>query len=95
MEAQETQEKLFTTIPEVVKTSGLTYKQIYNDVKSGILPSMKKGKYYYIPVRDASRYMYDLICQARGIDDKFKEAYNKAIDQFAEELKKNNDKSKN
>ena len=39
--------------------------------------------------------MYDLICQARGIDDKFKEAYNKAIDQFAEELKNNNDKSKN
>ena len=55
MEVQETQEKLFTTIPEIVKTSGLTYKQIYNDVKSGILPSMKKGKYYYLLVIDASR----------------------------------------
>ena len=59
---------IFMTIHELMTESGLPYKRIYNDIKSKKLKAVKQGKSYYIYTTDANEYIFNLICEARGVD---------------------------
>ena len=64
---------VFVTIKQIVNDTGLPYKRIYNDVKTGVLPAVKKGKSYYIYIADIQDYYYKLTCEARKQDpDRYK-----------------------
>lgn len=67
------QPKIFLTVNQLSKEIGLPRNQIIKDIKSGRLPAMKRGKSYYIYSTDSSKYIYDLVCEARGLDDNRKE----------------------
>ena len=70
------QHKVFVTVNQLSKETGLPRNQITKDIKSGKLPAMKRGKSYYIYSTDSSKYIYDLVCEARGLDEGRKETLN-------------------
>jgi len=87
--------KIFTTIKEISKESGIPYRQILNDINNRVLPAIKKGKSYYIYTTDASDYYYKLVCQARGQDpEKYRSLLNGDIVNQVIGSVLNNDKSK-
>jgi hypothetical protein len=59
---------LFVTLKQASKDTGLPYKRLYNDVRAGILPAVKKGNSYYIYTADMGEYCYRLACEARKQD---------------------------
>ena len=59
---------IFTTPMKISKETGLPYKQILSDIHSNVLPAFRKGNSYYIYSTDASKYIFNLVCTARGIE---------------------------
>lgn len=66
-EIKEDKTKLVTTIKEIASDIGIPYKQVYNDVKSGKLRAVRRGRTYYISTDDAGRYIYEFYCELKGI----------------------------
>lgn len=58
---------VFVTVNQIARETGLPRNQILKDIKSGRLPALKKGNSYYIYNTDSSKYIYDLVCEARGV----------------------------
>lgn len=88
---------IFVTPKTLSKETGFPYQQILNDIKSGKLPAIRRGKSYYIYNQDSSKYIFDIVCKARGLDpNKYSSLI--GIDEVTliEGLRKkvNNDKSK-
>ena len=59
---------VFIDIKQVSQETGLPRKRVYNDIKSGALPAVKRGNKYYIYEGDYSKYVYKMVCDARGVD---------------------------
>lgn len=93
------QPKIFVNVNQLSKETGLPRNQITKDIHSGILPAFKRGKSYYIYTTDASKYIFNLVCKARGIDpDKYSFLVGIDMVQILEAIEKgldNNDKFKN
>ena len=59
---------IFVSITNISEQTGLPYGQVLKDVHNGTLKAMKRGKSYYIYNTDANDYIFNLVCNARGID---------------------------
>jgi hypothetical protein len=68
MKDEENTQTLFVTIKQLEKETGIKRNQIVKDIHSGRLPHIKRGHYYYIYRSDASRYIYELVCEARHVN---------------------------
>ena len=103
--------QVFTTINEMVEQTKLPYRTIYNYINSKNLPAIKKVNSYYIYSKDADKYVFNIICEARGLPENntdvlFKERLEYILrylgganfDELVKEIKEgghNNDKPKN
>ncbi len=63
-------ETIFISLSQLVKETGLPKNQILKDIHSGRLPAFRRGKSFYVYTKDSSRYIYELVCEAKGIDPK-------------------------
>ena len=90
----------FVTPNKLSKLLGMPRNQVMKDIHSGRLHAFKRGKSYYVYSTDARKYIFDLICEARGQkpgDYDFLlglDGY-QLVQAFVKEGAKINDKSKN
>lgn len=68
MNENDNKQKIFVLVSDLVKETGLPYKKILIDIRKGKLPAKKIGKSYYIYREDSSRYIFNMICEARGVN---------------------------
>ena len=80
---------IFVSVKQLVRETGLPYRQVLRAIRKGTLPAVKLGNSYYMYEEDASKFIYNLVCKARKVDpDKYKELRNNLFN-----LGGNNDKS--